>query len=502
MKVQRTFPFYSYSRVSIIGLGLLLLSACTMGPDYVRPEVEVSNEWRIEPERSTQIVKPDWWRDFNDPILDELIITALQNNLDARIAAARVQEFAARVGIAQAGFYPQIGYNGDASRNQLSREVYNGPSSGSRVYNNYFAGLNVGWELDFWGRISRLNEAAQADLLAAEAGRRTVLLSLVSAVASTYIQLRSLDDQLIITHDTVKRRYESVLLFKEKFAAGVISELEVAQVQSEYEQARARIPAIERQIALQENSLSVLLGQNPVAIIRSKPENQLALPQIPALIPSQVLEQRPDIHQAEQNLISANAQIGVAKAEYFPQISLTGMLGYASDSLSSLVRSSANAWDAGATLLGPIFTGGRLEAQVRLSEAQQKRLLAQYIQSIQTALQEVNDALISVEKLGEEYLALTRQVNALKEYAHYARIRYNDGYVSYIEVLDSERSLFDAELGMEQKQSELHVAYISVYKSMGGGWVDLAQQTADEVDFPPPANQPESESEAAKTEEQ
>jgi multidrug efflux system outer membrane protein len=487
MKVKSIYHLRRYMIAIVTLLMLLFLSACTMGPDYVKPEVDISNEWRIKPERSKAIVKPQWWKAFNDPVLDDLIVIALKNNQDARIAAARVQEFAARVDIASSGFYPQIGYSADARRNQLSREVYNGPSSGSRTYNNFAAGLNIGWELDFWGRISRLNEAARADLLAAEAGRRTVLLSLVSAVATYYIQLRSLDEQLLIAQDTVKRRYNSVVLFKEKFTAGVISELEVAQVQSEYELARARIPAIERQIALLENSLSVLLGQNPTAIMRSKPGNKLSLPHIPAAIPSQVLEQRPDIYQAEQNLIAANALIGVAKAEYFPQINLTGLLGFASESLSSLVRSSSGTWNAGGELFGPIFTAGRLDAQVKLSEAEQRRFLAQYIQSIQTALQEVNDALISSRKIKEEFNAQTRQVNALKEYAHYARIRYNDGYVSYIEVLDSERRLFDAQLQLTIKESELFASIIAIYKSMGGGWVDHIEQTANEVDKLPKA---------------
>ncbi len=473
------------NKLLLVSITFLILSGCTIvGPDYKKPELELPDNWRIEPDNSAAIVELQWWKNFNDPVLNELIITALHNNQDIRIAAARVTEYAARVDIVRAGFYPQIGYSGNANRNQLSRETFNASSSGSRVYNSFSAGLNVGWELDFWGKIARTTEAARADLLAEEAARQVVILTLVSSVASSYSQLLNLDKQLKTAEDTVSRRKATVDLFKVKFAGGVISELEVAQIQSEYEFARVRIPVIERQAALLENALSVLLGQNPHDIIRKKQTNDLTLPKIPSGIPAKILEQRPDIQLAENNLIAANARIGVAKAAYFPNISLTGLLGYSSDSLSSLLNSSANVWSAGGDLLGPIFSGGAIDAQFRVSEAEQQRALAQYRKAIQTALQEVNDALISVQKLQEEYQAQERQVAALNNYMHFAHIRYNDGYVSYIEVLDSERSLFDAELELIKKQSDVFVALISVYKSMGGSWIVKAEDIADKVDFP------------------
>ncbi|MCW8929940.1 MAG: efflux transporter outer membrane subunit [Gammaproteobacteria bacterium] len=463
----------------------MFISGCTVvGPDYVKPEVDVPDNWRMEVKTSAAMANVEWWHSFNDPVLDKLIDTALRNNQDVRLAAARVAEFAARVDIARAGFFPQLGYSGDGNRNQLSRESYNGPSSGSRTYNSYTAGLNIGWELDFWGKVARATEASRADLLAAEEGRKVVILTLISSVASNYLQLQSLDEQLIIAKDTVKRREQSVVLFQDKFKGGVISELEVAQVQSEYELARVRIPAIERQIVLLENALSVLIGQNPGSINRTSQSDEVTFPAIPEEIPSDILSQRPDILEAENNLIAANARIGVAKAAYFPTISLTGMLGFASESLSSLLNSSAGVWSAGGSMLGPIFSGGSIDAQLRASEAEQKQLVAQYIKSIQTALMEVEDALISVKKLKEEFNAQSRQVEALKSYSHFAQIRYNDGYVSYIEVLDSERSLFDAELELVRKQGEVLVALVSVYKSMGGGWINEAEKVANETDFP------------------
>jgi len=477
----------------LISTILLIISGCTIvGPDYKKPEVDLPHQWRVEPKTSTHIAGLTWWQSFNDPILNELIVVALENNQDVRIAAARVSEYAARVDIARAGFYPQIGYSSSANKNQLSRETFNASPSGSRVYESFNAGLNVGWELDFWGKIARATEAARADFLAEEAARQVIILTLVSSVASTYTKLLNLDKQLKVAEDTVNRRKQTVALFKVKFAGGVISELEVAQVQSEYEFARTRIPAIERQTASLENALSVLLGHHPGAILRKDPESELSIPEIPTGIPAKILEQRPDIRLAENNLIAANARIGVAKAAYFPNISLTGLLGFSSDSLSQLLNGSASTWSAGGELLGPIFSGGAIDAQFRVSEAEQKRLLAEYLKAIQTALQEVNDALISVQKLNEEYQAQKRQVDALKNYVHFAHIRYNDGYVSYIEVLDSERSLFDAELQLIKKRGEVFVGLISVYKSMGGSWIEKAESIANEIDFPKEENKKDS----------
>ncbi|HBE91075.1 MAG TPA: RND transporter, partial [Gammaproteobacteria bacterium] len=340
------------------------------------------------------------------------------------------------------------------------------------------------WELDIWGKVRRATESARANLLAQEETRRTVILSLVSAVATGYVDLRSLDRQLEIAKRTLDARAESVDLFELKFKGGVISELEVAQVKSEYEQAAVRVPAIERQIALRENSLSILLGSNPGPIARGKTLEELIEPDIPANIPSELLERRPDIRRAEQDLISANAQIGVAKAQYFPTISLSGLFGYASTSLSSLFSSSANLWDVNAAALGPIFSGGRLSGQLRSSKAVQRQVLYGYLQTLQTAFREVDDALISTQKRREELVAQGRQVAALAEYARLAQLNYDEGQVSYIEVLDSQRQLFDSELIYAQTENQVYASLIGVYKAMGGGWVVDAEFIANEVDFP------------------
>ena len=475
------------SKIAALIIILATLSACTVGPDYVKPEVDIPDEWRYSIEDASGTVNSLWWEQFDDPVLDALIHEALINNKDVRIAAARVEEFAARVDISRSGFYPQVGYDGAAGRNKTSLSEGN-----SRINDSYLAALNVGWELDVWGRIRRATEAARAQLLAEEEVRRTVILTLVSSVANSYINLRSLDYQLEIARRTLASRGETVDLFQTKYEGGVVSALEVAQIRSEYEQAAVRIPSLERQIALQENALSVLLGHNPGAIPRGKTINDFSQPPVPAGIPSELLARRPDIQRAEQDLIAANAQIGVARSQYFPTISLSGLFGYASDELSDLLQSSSEIWGIGADALGPIFTGGRISSQVRATEAVQRQALVGYAQTVQTAFQEVDDALISNVKRHEELIAQERRVAALEEYAHYAQIRYDEGQVSYIEVLDSERRLFDAELLHAQSINDVYTSYVVLYKAMGGGWVEQAESVANETDYAPDEEKQES----------
>lgn len=471
------------------GFSLLLFSlfGCTVGPDFVRPKVDSPENWRIDYAAAAQVSNLRWWEQFNDPVLDGLIDTALRENKDVRIAAARVMEFAARVDIARSGFFPQIGYNGQASRNRASRESFGGVPAGSdRDYNDYSATLSAGWEIDLWGRIRRATEASRAELLAQQENRRSVILSLVSSVATTYVTLRQLDRQLEISHETLASRAESLRLFQLKFKAGVISDLELAQVKVEYEQAAAAIPPIERQIALTENALSVLLGHNPGPIPRGKTIDALTQPPVPAGVPSSLLERRPDIRAAEQSLVAANARIGVARAQYFPTISLTGLFGYVSDALDNLLKNSANVWSVGGNALGPIFTGGAISGQVRASEAVQRQALVGYLQTVQGAFREVDDSLVSVQKSREQLAAEGRRVQALSDYARLAKVRYDEGYASYIEVLDAQRSLFDAELQYVSIQSDVYTSLVNTYKAMGGGWIIQAQATANETDFPPP----------------
>ena len=472
-------------RSQVLSLLLLSLIGCTQGPDYVRPAVESPVDWRVDYVAAADAANTRWWEQFDDPVLNQLIDTALRENKDVRIAAARVEEFAARLDVSRSGFYPQIGYNGQASRNQASRENFGGiPSGSDRIYNNYAATLNAGWEIDLWGRIRRATEASRAELLAQEENRRTVILSLVSAVANTYVLLRQFDRQLEVSQETLDTRAEALRLFELKFKGGVISELELAQVKVEYEQAAAAIPPLEQQIALTENALSVLLGHNPGGIPRGNSIDALVLPAVPAGTPSSLLANRPDIHAAEQNLVAANARIGVARSQYFPTISLTGLFGYVSEELDNLLQSSARVWSIGGNALGPIFTGGAISGQVRASEAVQRQALTAYLQTVQAAFRDVDDALISVQKSRQRLVAEGRRVQALDDYARLAKLRYDEGYASYIEVLDAQRSLFTAELQYVSVRGDVYISLVNTYKAMGGGWIMQAQATANETDFP------------------
>lgn len=462
---------------------LLFLSACAVGPDYEKPEIDTPQVWRFTDAEASDVVNIQWWNQFEDPVLTELIDEALRANLDVRTAAARVEQFAARLNITRSDFFPQVGYGVSGDRQGISDNRAAGLGIDS-ITTSYEATINIGWELDVWGRIRRATEASRAQLLAAEDSRRTVIMSLVSSVATSYVSLRRLDRQLKIAIQTRDLRLESLRLFELQFNGGVIGQLQLSQIQSEYELAVGAIPVIERDIAILENLIAVLLGRNPGAVKRGKTIDDLAFPQVPEGVPSDLLLRRPDIRRAEQLLISSNALIGVARAAYFPRISLTGLAGFVSGDLDAWFDSDSVAWAAGGALAGNIFTGGRISGSVKQAEALQQQSLFTYQQSILTALQEVEDALISTQKAREKLASDGRRVDALTEYARIAHLRYDNGFTSYIEVLDSQRSLFTAQLTYVDTQKDIYVGLINTYKAMGGGWIVLAEQKANEVDFP------------------
>ena len=464
-------------RKSSLAAALLALSAsgCMVGPDYVRPTIETPAAWRLSDENARDLANSRWWQQFDDPVLDELVETALRENKDLRIATARIEEFAGRYGIVRAPLFPQIGATYEPAKQRgspttLSRET--------TVFDSYQAVLTASWEIDIWGRIRRQSEAARAQLLASEDGRRAVILSLVGSVASAYVNLRDLDRQLEIAKATANSRGESYEIFKLRYSGGIISLLELSQNQSQYEEAVATIPVIEKAIAQQENGLSVLLGRNPGPIVRGRNIDQLTLPAVPAGLPSDLLERRPDLQQAEQNLIAANALIGAAKAAYFPTISLTGLFGVSSDNLSSLFDAQSKIWRYAAPISLPIFTGGALAGQVQVAEAQQQQALFAYQKAIQQAFAEVNDALVDQDRTRAQLQSQKRQVDALVQYAATARLRYENGYTSYIEVVDAESRLFNAQLQYTQTQQTQFQAMINLYKAMGGGWVLEADKLA------------------------
>jgi len=464
---------------SIVLLLTLLAGGCTIGPDYQRPALDVPAEWRLTEQNAKELADTAWWGQFNDPVLGELIATALGENKDLLIATARIEEFAGRYGIVRADLFPQVGASAGYSRGKITESGDNALAPGYKATTDSFsANLGAAWEIDLWGKIRRSTEAAKAQFLASEEGRRAVILSLVSNVARAYINLRDLDRQLEISRNTAKSRGESYLLFQERFAGGVISELELSQNRSQYEEALASIPTLEKAVAQQENGLSILLGRNPGPIPRGRNIDELTLPAIAAGMPSDLLERRPDIRQAEQALIAANARIGVAKAAYFPTISLTGAFGSASGDLSDLFQGPAKIWQYSAPVSMPIFTAGKIAGGVKEAEAIQQQALIGYQQAVQNAFREVNDALVDQSQTTKQLAAQKSQVESLRQYAGIARLRYDNGYTDYLAVLDAERSLFNAELAYTQTQGALHFSLINLYKAMGGGWVDKADQLA------------------------
>ena len=466
-------------RGAIVALAALL-SSCTVGPDYRRPPVETPPAYRFSQATAQAVADTGWWQGFHDPVLSSLVDEALRNNLDVQIAAARVDAFLGAYVTTRSALFPQVAISPafpvQAARQRGSRistpQVV--PGSVSTEYSTYQAGLTASWEIDLWGKVRRRTEAARADVWANEEARRGIVLSVAANAAAGYVALRDLDRRLQIAHETERSRFDSLELFHKRFAGGVISQLELAQVTSEYEAAVATIPNYEAQIARQETALSLLLGRNPGAIARGKAIDELTPIPIPAGLPSELLDRRPDVREAEQQLISANAQIGAAKALYFPSISLTGAFGAVSTALGDLFTGPARTWSFAAGLTAPIFNAGAIAGQVQQAEAGQRLALANYDKTVQAAFGDVEDALIVTQKSREILAAQQRQVTALADYRRLARLRYDNGYTSYIEVLDAERSLFEAQIAYTQQQDVVLTSLIGIYKAMGGGWVDAA----------------------------
>ncbi len=465
-----------------------LLAGCAVGPDYARPTTDAPAQWRIDYPKAADVANTKWWEQFGDPVLNRLIEEALRENRDLRVAAARVDQFIGALTTTRSQFYPQVGYSLDASRNRSSRVGSPPIPAPADPYTTLYQGvLSAQWQIDLFGRVRRQNEAAQAQVYATEQGRRGVVLSVVTSVAASYINLRALDRQLEIARATATNYAETKKIFDLRFKGGVVSQVEVAQVESQYQQALAAIPALEQQIAAQENLISILLGRNPGPIERGKAIDELVAPAIPGDLPSTLLERRPDILQAEQNLVAANANIGVARSLYYPTLSLTGVLGSVSTALGDFLSSAATAWSVAAGLAGPVFTFGAIEGQVQTAEGAQREALAFYQQAILGAFRETNDALVGTVKKREESDAQARRVTALRDYARLSRLRFDNGYASFLEVLYAENELFSAELAAVRSMAERYTQVVNVYQAVGGGWVDEVDKLAPQPQLASPA---------------
>jgi len=460
---------------ALAALVAIALAGCTVGPDYVRPAVDAPASWRIDYPKAADVANTKWWEQFRDPVLDELIETSLRENRDIRIAAARVEQFIGALDSTRSQLFPQIGYSGDASRARASRVGQPPlPAGADPYFSLYQASLGASWQLDLFGRVRRLSEAAQAQVYASEQAQRGVVLSVVSGVASSYIGLRALDRQLEIAKATAANFGETARIFDLRFRAGIVSQTEVVQIRSQYQQALAAIPSFQAQIAAQENLISILLGRNPGPIPRGKTIDQLVAPQIPADLPSALLQRRPDILQAEQNLVAASANIGAARALYYPTISLTGALGTVSTAFGNLLTGPASAGLVGVGLAGPIFTFGAIEGQVRSAESQQQQAVFFYQQTILGAFRETNDALTGSQRRIEEVAMQAQRVAALREFARLSSLKFDKGVSGYIDVLIAENELFAAELASVRLLADRYVQIVNVYQAMGGGWVDIA----------------------------
>ena len=470
----------SMKRLATVLSCTALIAGCVQGPDYVRPTVEVPSSYRFSQLSIGTVQQPAWWNAYRDPYLDALVRDALANNRDLRIATARVDEFAAILTGTKSQASPQIGYGLSANRSRASEQKI--PDIAEPLSSTFSGILSASWEIDLWGRIRRETEAARANLLATEEARRGVTLTLVSSVIAGYVTLLDLDAQLRVAQATAEGRKKSVELFETRLAAGWISEFEMSQVRAEYESALQQIPPLKQGIATQEHAVSVLVGRNPGPIVRrgDEPDPRFT-PAIPAGLPSELLLRRPDILQAEQQLIASNALIGAARALFFPRISLTGLLGLASGSLGNLFSGSARTWSFTGDVAGPIYTGGGLTAAVNQAEARREQSLANYELVIQNAFRDVDDSLADVRHSAELRETLRRRVAILQRSLDLATERYENGYSDYLDVLDTERSLFNAQLQLASARGDYQRALVSLYRALGGDWtgVPLTVKTAE-----------------------
>jgi outer membrane protein, multidrug efflux system len=450
----------------------LLLAGCMVGPNYQRPAIDAPGSYRADSRSaaasSESLGDEKWWEVFQDPVLQELIRTALEQNYDIRIAASRVLQAQAQLGVTRANQFPTVSAGADLSSQRNPKISGSFPSYEARTGE---VDLSVVWNLDFWGKYRRQTEAARASVLASQWGRRAVLTSVISNVASAYFTLRELDLELDVSKMTLAARQDSLRLTSVLARHGSASGLDVRQSEQLVYTAAETIPDLERQIVAQENSLSILLGRNPGSIPRGrKLTEQPNPPAIPVGLPSELLERRSDIQEAEQNLVAANAQVGVAKAALFPSISLTGTAGYESFALNNLFSHAQRAWNGAASLSQPVFAGGALRSQKRLAEAQKEEMLLTYQQTIMNAFQQVSSSLTAYQK-DREFREQQELLTAAAEDAdRLSKVLYQHGGTSYLQVLTSENNEFSAQLNLAQAQLNERLALVQLYNALGGGW--------------------------------
>jgi multidrug efflux system outer membrane protein len=451
---------------------LVLEASCMMGPKYKRPTVDVPQEYRAPAPppaaQASSLGNEQWWQVYQDPVLTQLIHTAIAQNYDVRIAAARVLEAQAQVGITRANQLPSasVGANVFSEQNPKVTNLFPAYEENAGELN-----LSVIWNLDFWGKYRRQTQAARAQLLATQWGQRAILSSLVANVATAYFQLRALDSELEISKRTLASRQQSVQLTQTLESHGGASGLDVSQAEQLVYTASETIPDLERQIQQQENVLSVLLGENPQSIPRGRTLTEQPVPQnVPAGLPSELLERRPDVRQVEENMVAANAQIGAAKAAFFPNLSLTGLGGLESNALHQFITAPAETWYAAFNVSQPVFQGGGLRSQLRLARANWQEAEFSYQQTIQNALEQVSNSLVASQKDREFREQQELLTQAAQQTDQFSEVLYKNGGASYLQVLTSETNYFSAELNLVQAQLNERLALVQLYQALGGGW--------------------------------
>lgn len=457
----------------ILGIPILLYAfySCAVGPDFQKPQVETPAQYRYDSLKVDSVAILKWWDLFNDPLLDTIIVTALRENKNLLIAISRIEEARANLGFTGADQYPKLDIKADALRGNI-----NSKQIGIEQTNNaFFIGPVLSWELDFWGKFRRATESARAQLLASEYSLRTVQISLISEVISTYFLLIDYRQRLEISKYTLAAREKSLNIIQERFNKGIVAEIDINQSQIQKEIAAVAVPFFERLAGQTENALRILLGKLPGEIVHGyQMQDEVIPPDIPTGLPSDLLVRRPDIAEAEYLLMAQNANIGVAVAQMFPSISLTGLFGAASNDLSTLTDGGA-AWSLSGGLLGPLFNFNKNTARVEIEEARTEQALYKYENTVLNAFREVEDALIEVETFKRQLAAKQRQFNAAKNAENLSQQRYDQGVTSYLEVLESQRSSFTAELELSEVKKDYLNAYVKLYKALGGGWISVEE---------------------------
>ena len=449
----------------------LLGTGCMVGPRLEKPDVATEEQFRFDSIAGDSMINLAWWELFGDPYLDTMIYLALEHNQDILIAMSRVEQAYAVLGVSKADLFPRFGYD-------ISGTYGKPDPAGAGTDAGYLVNItpNVYWELDFWGKVRRSNQAARAEIAASEEALRMVQIGIISAVADGYFQLLDYDQRLAIARRTWETRKESLWIIEQRFQRGVVPEIDLNQAQQQEAIAATAIPTYERAVARVENYLNILLGQNPRKLERGLLDEQLVPPEIPVGMPSELLQRRPDLVQAEQLFYAETARIGMTQAMRFPSFSISGALGVASNDLSSLLSSDAVLYSVGGSILGPIFNWGKNRRRVEIQKETARQALYRYEQAVLNAFQEVDNALIDVDTYGREVESRERQKAAAINAARLSRARYDGGQTAYLEVLDTERSQFSAELESTAARGQLLSSYLYLYKALGGGWISPGEE--------------------------